>query len=136
MQPKFDVNKCMDLREQANIWIDHKEQSEYTISTRHDRSTADRYLGQHTSVLWKGVKDAMDLNRSWKHAPRIGTTGKQGTLWVSDGTDVHITFGYEIGAEGGFNDACKYEALQDVCGINKNDAGDISRLARHATGKH
>ena len=136
MRSKLDVNKFMELRGQANKWVDPKDQSEHKISTRHDRSEADRDLGQHTSVLWEGVKDAMGLNRSWKHNSRMGTTGKQGTLWVSDGTDVHIIFEYEIGAEGGFNVACKYEALQEVCGIHKHDADDISRLASQATEKH
>ena len=136
MHSKLDVNNFMELREQANKWIHPKDQSEHKISTRRDRSKADRDLGQHTSVLWKGIKDAMGLNRSWGNDTRVGTTGKQGTLWVSDGTDVHIILEYGIGAEGGFHGTCKYEALQDVCGINKSDADDICLLASHATDKH
>ena len=136
MHSKLDVNKFMELREQASKWVDPKDQSEHKIGMRHDRSKADRDLGMHTSVLWKGVKDAMGRIRSCTHDSRMGTTGKQGTLWVSDGTDVHIIFEYEIGAEGGFNVAYNYEALQDACGINNSDAGDISRLASHATEKH
>ena len=133
MRSKLDFNRFLELREQANKWVDPKDQSELKISTRHDRSKADRDLGQHTSVLWKSVKDAMGLNRSWKHDTRMGTIGKQGTLWVSDGTDVHIIFECEIWVEGGFDATC---ALQDVCGINKSDADDIGRLASQATEKH
>ena len=55
MHSKLDVSKFMELRDLANKWIDPKDQSEHKISTRHDRSKADRDLGQHTSVLWKGV---------------------------------------------------------------------------------
>ena len=66
----------------------------------------------------------------------MGTTGKQGTLWVSDGTDVHVISEYEIGAEGSFDAACNYEALQDVSNIIKNDADDICRLASQAAEKH
>ena len=42
----------------------------------------------------------------------------------------------KIGVEGGFNATGKYEALHDVCGINKSDADDICRLASLATEKH
>lgn len=71
----------------------------------------------------------MGFNRSRKPVIRMGTAGKHCIRWVSDGTDVHVIFEYEIGAEGGFNATCKYEPLQDVCNINKNDADGIRRLA-------
>ena len=54
MRSKLDVNKFMELREQAIKWVDPKDQSEHNIGMRHDRSKADRDLGLHTSVLWKG----------------------------------------------------------------------------------
>ena len=133
MASRLDVNKFMELRDQASTWTDPKDQSEHSIGARHDRSKADRDLGQHTGILWKGVKEAMDLNRTWKPTYRMGTTGRQGTLWVSDGIDVHVIFEYEVGVEGGFNVACKYGALLQVCNIDKNEADDLCRLSSHAT---
>ena len=72
----------MELREQASNWVDPENQSEHKIWTRHDRSKADGDLGQHTSVIWKGVKNAMGLNRTWKPDTRMGTTWKK-TLYGS-----------------------------------------------------
>ena len=57
MHSNLDVNNFAELRGQANNWVDPRDQSVHKITTRHGRSKAGRDLGQHTSVLWKSVKD-------------------------------------------------------------------------------
>jgi hypothetical protein len=132
MPAKLDVNKFMELKDGIEQWEDQKDKSTHKINMRHDRSKADRNLGQHTGKLWKSVKTAMDKNSTWKLNFRMGTTGKGGTLWVSDGCDIHVIYNYATSEDGSFTATPAYEMLVKCCGIEKDEADTQARDASMA----